>query len=187
MDAYYSTPVGPFAPAIGASFASFTARQFVDPLPTPVIPAHTLRAGTRLKIEAEGEYGCTGTPTLVWGFAFGIPGATGALATPIVLAESSAITLPSGAAAFPWRMEYRGIIVSPGTGTAQSIVGTGTLEQGITLSTQSSFPIPITAALRTVATIDTTIARGVGVIATFSVSNAANRIQVYNCTAILQN
>lgn len=185
MDAYFSTPIGPFADAVGASFASFTTRQFVDPLPPPIIPAHTLRPGVRLKIEAEGEYGCTGTPTLVWGFAFGIPGATGALATPIVLAESSAIALPSGATAFGWRMEYRGMMTS--TGTAATIVGVGTLEQDTALTTRATFPIPITAALRTVATIDTTIARGVGVVATFGTSNAANRIQVYHCTVTLQN
>ena len=183
-DFYASTPVGPFNTAIGASYNTFTARQFCDPLPPPIILPHQMRPGTRLKIEAEGEYSTTATPTLVWGFALGIPGATGLLATPVVLCESSVITTPSGAAAFDWRMEYKGLVTA--TGTAGSITGNGTLEQGITLTTRSSFPMPITLALRTVA-IDTTIARGVGAIFTWSASSASNNIKVYNCTVILQN
>jgi hypothetical protein len=183
-DFYASTPVGPFNTAIGAAFNTFTARQFCDPLPVPVILPYQMRPGTRLKIEAEGEYSTTGTPTLVWGIALGIPGATGALATPIVLAESSVITTPSGAAAFDWRLEYKGVVTA--TGTAGSITGTGTLEQGITLTTRTSFPIPITLALRTVA-IDTTIARGVGMVFTFGTSSVSNQVKVYNCTVILQN
>jgi len=185
MDAYYSTPVGPFATAIGAAFNTFTARQFIDPLPTPVILAGVLRPSTRLKIEAEGEYSTTGTPTLVIGCALGIVGATGALGTPVVLAESSAITTPSAAAAFHWRLEYRGLVTA--TGTAGSITGTGSLEYGTSLTAVTTIPIPITLALRTVATIDTTIQRGVGIVATWGTSNAANSIKVYNCTAILQN
>ena len=183
-DFYASTPVGPFNTAIGSKFNTFTSRQFVDALPVPVILPFQLRPGTRLKIEAEGTYDTTGTPTLVWGLALGTVGATGALATPVVLAESSAITTPSGAADFDWRMEYRGLVTA--VGTAGSITGTGTLEQGTSLTARTSLPIPITNALRTVA-IDTTVSRGVGVVATFGTSNAANQIRVYNCTVILQN
>jgi hypothetical protein len=187
MDAYFSTPIGPFNTAIGASFTTFTTRQFCDPLPVPVIPAGVLRPGSRLKIEAEGEYGCTLTPTLILGFGMNPLGATGAISntTPTVLAESSAITLASGATAFGFRMEYRGIVV--GVGTAGSIVGVGTLEYDSTgVTVRANVPIPISAALRTVV-IDTTLPRPIGVLATFSASNAANRVQVYNCTALLQN
>jgi hypothetical protein len=120
----------------------------------------------------------------VWGFGLGIPGATGLLATPVVLCESSVITTPSGAASFHWRMEYRGLVTA--TGTAGSITGIGTLEQATSLIAISTLPMPITLALRTVA-IDTTISRGVGAIFTFSASSASNQIKVYQCTAILQN
>lgn len=184
MDAYYATPVGPFATAIGANFNTFTTRQFVDPLPTPIIPANTLRPGSRIKIEAEGEFSTTGTPTLALGVAFGIPGATGSLGTAVVLAESAAITTGSAAASWPWRLEYRGIVTA--TGTAGSITGHGDLELGTSLTAYSTSPIPVTLALRTVA-IDTTIMRGVGVVATWGTSNVANNVRVYQLTCLLLN
>jgi hypothetical protein len=185
-DFYASTPNGPFNTALGAAFGTFTTRKFVDPVPVPVILPFQLRPGTRIKIEAEGEYSTTGTPTLVWGLGFGAVTGAGDMvgSTPTVLAESSVITTPSGAAQFDWRMEWRGIVTA--VGTAGSVTGLGTLEQGITLTTRSSFPIPITVALRTVA-INTTIHNGVGVIATWGTSSASNTIKVYQCTCILQN
>lgn len=185
MDAYYCTPVGPFATAIGAAFNTFTTRQFIDPLPTPIIPANVLRPGTRLKIEAEGEFSTAASaPTLSIGCAFGIPGATGALGTPVVLAEYTAVSAGSSAASWPWRLEYRGLVTA--TGTAGSITGCGNVEVGTSLTAVTTIPIPSTLALRTVA-IDTTIMRGVGIVATWGTSSASNSIKVYNVTALLQN
>jgi hypothetical protein len=184
MDVYVSAPVGPFATAIGAAFNTFTTRQFIDPLPVPIIPANTLRPGSRLKIEAEGEFSTTGVPTLSIGCALGIPGATGALGTPIVLAEYTAAATGSGAAAWPWRLEYRGIVTA--VGTAGQIVGQGTVDLGTSLTAQTSIAIPSTLALRTVA-IDTTIMRGVGIVATWGTSSASNSIKVYQNLAVLQN
>src|SRR5262245_5649792 len=128
MDAYYTTPLGPFAQAIGASFGTFTSRQDVSPLPLPILPANVCKLGTAFKIEAEGEFSTTGTPTLVLGFYAGAPGASGGGTLTSILAESSAITTGSGAASWPWRLEYRGKIVT--VGTAGSIVGCGNLELG---------------------------------------------------------
>lgn len=182
--AYANTPVEPFAPAIGAAFASFTSRQFIDALPVPVLLPPQMQPGTRIKIEADGEFSTTGTPTLVIGAALGTVGATGSLATPVVLAESSAITTGSGAAAWAWRLEYRGLITA--VGTAGSITGVGNLELGTALTTSSTTPIPITAALRVVA-IDTTVARGVGIVATWGTSSASNSIKVYNLLVWLAN
>ena len=182
-DFYATTPVGPFSTAIGAAFNTFTTQQFVDVLPVPVILPYQMRPGTRLKIEAEGEYSSTATPTLVIGCAFGTVGATGALATPVVLAASSALAT-STAAAFDWRLEYKGVVTA--VGSTGSITGTGTVEQGTSLTARTTVPIPITLALRTVA-INTTISNGVGVVATWSASSASNSIKVYNCTVLLQN
>jgi len=50
----------------------------------------------------------------------------------------------------------------------------------------SSAPIPITLPLRTVA-IDTTIPRGVGIVATWGTSSASNSIKVYDCDMSLRN
>jgi hypothetical protein len=184
MDAYYTTPLGPFAPAIGNNFNTFTARQDVSPLPLPILPANACRLGTALKLEAEGEFSTTGTPTLVLGLYAGVPGASGGGTLTSIFAESAAITTGSGAASWPWRLEYRGKIVT--VGTAGSIVGNGVLELGTALTTHSSTPIPVTLALRTVA-INTTVANAIGVCATFGASSASNNVRTYQITASLLN
>ena len=63
MEAHYTTPLGPFAPAIGAAFNTFTTRQDVSPLPLPILPANGVSLGTAFKVEAEGQWSATGTPT----------------------------------------------------------------------------------------------------------------------------
>jgi hypothetical protein len=183
MDAYYATPLSPFAPAIGANFNTFTTKQDVSPLPLPILPANACRLGTCLKIEAEGEWSATGTPTLVLGFYCGIPGASGGGTITTTFAESVASTL-SANTSFPWRMEYRGKIVT--IGTAGSIVGSGDLELGTSLSAVTTTTIPITLALRTVA-INTSVANAIGVCATFSASSASNNVRTYQLTASLLN
>lgn len=184
MDYYLTTPIGPFATAIGAAFNTFTTRQFVDPLPVPVIPAYAMRPGTKLRIEAEGEFSTTGTPTMSIGTAFGVVGSTGSLGTAVVLAEYTAAATGSGAASWPWRLEYRGLITA--VGTAGSITGCGSVDLGSSLVASSPLPIPSTLALRTVA-IDTTVPRGVGIVATWGTSSASNSIKVYNVSALLMN
>lgn len=186
-DFYYVAPVGPFAQKLTpTAFASFTTKQSVTTLPLPSIPAGVLRAGSIVKIEAEGEYGTTGTPTLVWGLFLGTHDGTDTNAPTITtdIALSSAITTPSGAAAFDWRLEWRGRVTK--TGSSGLIVGNGTLEQGTSLTARSSFPIPITQALRTVA-INTTIANAVGVSATYGASSASNTIATYDITVLIMN
>ena len=184
MDGYVTTPVGPFQTAVGAQFNTFTSKQNISPVPVPVILPYQMRLGTKLKIEAEGNFSTTGTPTLVIGCFFGPLGASGVPTITLSFADSSAITTGSAAASWPWRLEYRGIVT--GLGTAGSIVGQGNLELGTSLTASSTSPIPVTAALRTVA-IDTTIARAVGICATWSASTASNTLNVDNLSVLLLN
>lgn len=183
MNIFLIDPVPPFAPDKSTAFASFTTKQDCSPRPIPVIPANRLRVGSMIKIEAEGEYSTTGTPTLAWGLYLGThDGTTGTAPTISTdIALSSAITTPSAAAAFHWRMEWRGKVTK--TGSSGSMIGTGDLEQGITLTTESTFPIPITAALRTVA-INTTIDNAIGVSATYGTSSASNTFTTYSITVL---
>lgn len=181
MDLYLTEPVGPFPTAIGAAFATFTARQDISPQPLPVIPAQKLRPGSQVEIDASGEFSTTGTPTLVLGFYLGTAGAT----ITTVLAESSAITTGSGAAAWPWQMHWEGVVTA--VGTAGSITGLGTFMLGTALTTYAAaVPIPISQALRTVA-IDTTIARAIGVCATWGTSSASNTLKVYKHSLTIKN
>lgn len=181
MDLYLTTPAGPFHAAVGASFGTFTTRQDVSPTPLPVINGYQLRIGSKIKVEAEGEFSTTGTPTLALGLYIGT--AAGAITT--VLAESSAITTGSGAASWPWRMEWRGLVVGP-MGTSASVTGQGDLELGTSLTAFSTTAIPTTAAARTI-TWDTTIARAIGVCATYGTSSASNTVKVNNLSVLILN
>lgn len=187
MDAYYATPLAPFAPAIGPNHNTFTARRDVSPLPAPILPANSVRPGTILKLEAEGEWSATATPTLILGFILGVPTTGGAVTVTTVLAESAAQTL-SAQTSWPWRMEYRCKFTNTGS-TDGTVVGSGDLEIALAaINTYSvTAALPITLALRTVATINTTVANAIGVCATFSASNAANNVRVYSMTAMLLN
>lgn len=182
MDIYLAEPVSPFPIAVSAAFNTFTTKQNVVTAGNcPVIPASKLRAGSKLRVAARGNFSTTGTPTLSLGFWIG----TRALAMTIDLAISSLITTGSGAAAWPWIMEWDGICTSPGA--TGSLIGQGRLYLGTALTTFAQpVPIPITAALRTVA-IDTTIERAIGVSAAFSASSASNQVQVDSNEVLILN
>lgn len=181
MDFYFTTPLQPFPTAPGAAFASFTTKQDVSPLPLPVFPAYVPRQGSKLWIKANGEFSTTGTPTINLGFYIGT--VAGSITSDLAL--SSTITTGSGAAAWPWEMEYLGTITGT-LGTTCTIVGSGELKLGTSLTAWTSTPMPITQALRTV-TWDTTIARAIGVSCTWSASSASNIVKVNNHAAMLLN
>lgn len=182
MDIYLCEPVGPFPVAASAAFNTFTTKQNVVTLGNvPVIPGGKLRAGSKIEVSAFGNFSTTATPTLSLGFWIG----TRALGMTIDLAISSAITTASGAAAFPWKMEWKGFCTK--ADTAGTLLGQGWLLLGTALTTfAAEVPIPITAALRTVA-IDTTIERAMGVSAAYSASSASNQVVVDDIRVIINN
>lgn len=180
MEIYIPELVNPNQTASGAAFATFTTKKSVDPVPIPVLAGGRLTRGRKLYMSARGEYSTTGTPTLAWGFWFG----NRALTITGDIALSSVITTPSGAAAFPWIMEWQGVCTAEGT--AGTLIGQGHLIQGTSLTATSTFPIPITQALRTV-TIDTTIERAFGVSATWGTSSGSNSITVNDLRVMLLN
>jgi hypothetical protein len=182
MRFFLAEPVDPFATAVSAAFNTFTTKQnVVTSGNVPVIKAATLVPGSKLSVRAAGNFSTTGTPTLSLGFWIG----TRALAMTIDLAISSAITTGSGAAAWPWVMEWDGLVTA--AGVSGSLIGQGKLYLGTALTTFGSpAPIPITQALRTVA-IDTTIERAIGVSAAFSASSASNQVQVDDHRVMILN
>lgn len=173
MDIYLTEPIGPFPAAASTAFNTFTTKQNVTTLGNvPVIPGTKLRAGSKLSVSARGNFSTTATPTLQLGFWIG----TRALAMTIDLALSSAITTGSGAAAWPWIMEWDGFCTK--ADVSGTLLGQGLLYLGTSLTTFATpVPIPLTQALRTVA-IDTTVERAVGVMAAFSASSISNQVQV---------
>ena len=174
--------VGPLTPlhvADGSAFNTFTTFQDISPSPQLVIPQQMMDVGMELYLYAHGEFSTTGTPTLSVGFWFN--GSAGA-APATILAQSSAITTGTGAAAWPWEAWWRGRLRS--IGSAGSFKGTGSLILGTSLTAVSLNPIPVTQALRTVS-VDTTANRAVGVGAAWGTSSASNSITVYNLSALV--
>lgn len=173
----------PFPTARGSAAASFTTAKDVSPSPLPFLAANELKLGSKVELEAFGEFSTTGTPTLQLMFLLGV--ALGQVASGgVTLAASGAITTASGAAAFPWHAKWVGTVESIGaTGT---IRGHGILDLGTSLTAFAASAMPVTAAAR-VATIDTTVAKTLGVGAAWGTSNAANSITADEFTAKVIN
>jgi len=168
--------VDPHLVARGDSKSAFTSYQDVAGTaaskPLPTVGANELKIGTKLVIEAIGEFSTTGTPTLQIGLIYNASaGAAGGTA----LAQSAAITTGSGAASWPWHYRANGIITT--TGTSGVIYIHGILDFGTSLTALSPNACPTTAAARSV-TINTTTAASFGLGAAWSASSASNIIIV---------
>lgn len=149
--------------------------------PLPMTYANELKIGTRIEIEARGEFSTTGTPTLSIGAIYG---ATAGAAGGTALAQSAAITTGSGAAAWPWHYNISGIITA--AGTSGVLYCQGILDLGTSLTAVTSQWCPTTAAGRSV-TIDTTVAKSWGLGAAWGTSSASNQIIVDTFTVHILN
>lgn len=171
MRQYWVAPVPPSHITDGAAYASSTTLTDVSPAPAIKFPANFLDVGTEIEIYAEGQFSNTGTPTLLLGFYLG--GVAG-----VAIAASGAITTITAAAAWPWQMQYRGVVRA--IGATGSIQGQGRLYMPASITQfQAAYAIPITLALRTVA-IDTSIEKTLTVGAQWSASSASNTLTCTN-------
>jgi hypothetical protein len=173
----------PFPETAGAAFNTFTTAKDVSPTPLPTVLGNEIKVGSKIELEAFGEFSTTGTPTLTVQFLFGV--AAGAVSSGgVVLAASGAITTGSAAAAWPWHAKWVGTVTA--VGTSGSVKGGGVLDLGTSLTAYAASAMPITQALRTV-TIDTTVSKTFGVGAAWSASSASNQIIVDTFTAKILN
>jgi hypothetical protein len=149
----WSGPVPPLG-IVSATPAVAAAITDLSPQQTVIWPG-MMAAGTRISLFAQGNIiTSAATATVIWGFYMNAQG-TSLATTPAILAANSALTVPNtGSVAWPWQMTYRGVVraLSGITGTAASVMGQGRLTLPATLTTfNTDLPIPVTAALRTVA------------------------------------
>lgn len=183
MNQTWENLLDPMPAARGAAFATFTTAKDISPVPLPQLAAGELKLGSKLELEAFGEFSTTGTPTLQLEFLLGV--AAGALAsTGVILAASGAIATATGAAAFPWHAKWVGIVTA--IGAAGSIYGHGILDLGTSLTAFAASAMPVTAAARAVA-IDTTTVKTLGVGAAWGTSSASNSITVDHFSAKIIN
>ena len=181
----WDNALDPFPNARGAAFNTFTTAKDVSPVPLPVVFGNELRVGSKIELEARGEYSTTGTPTFRLGFHYGnAAGAT--LAANSEIAGSALAATGSGAAAWPWHLHYRGVVTAVGTGGV--MYGHGILDLGTSLTTYAAgLAIPVTAAARSRTSFDTTIQKTFGVFAEFGTSSASNQVIVDVFTAKVNN
>jgi len=156
----------PHPTARGAAKNTFTAIQDISPTPLPMSYANELKLGTRVEIEAWGEFSTPVTPTLAIGVYYG------AVAQ---VWNSGTITTGSGAAAWPWHIHWAGIVTT--VGASGVLYGSGVLDLGTSLTAFAASAVPVTAAARSV-TIDTTAAKSWGIAGTWGTSSASNTITV---------
>lgn len=163
---YWVAPVPPFHIASGTALANSTTLTDISPTPNITLPANLLETGSEIEVRAMGQFSTTGTPTLLVGVYYGaVAGAA--------LAATAATTTGTTAAAWPWMLEYRGVIRA--VGSSGSINGQGRLYLGTSLTAFSVVAMPATAAARTV-TIDTTAAKAVTIGAQWGTLSSSNTI-----------
>lgn len=173
----------PFPAARGTAANTFTTAKDVSPVPLPYCNGNELRLGSKVELEAFGEFTCATGITLQLGFLFGV--AAGAVASGgVTLAASGVITTGTSPTAWPWHAKWVGIVTA--TGTSGSIYGQGILDLGTSLIAFASSSMPITAAARAVA-IDTTVAKTFGVMAAWGTNGAGNSVTTDLFTAKVIN
>lgn len=176
----------PFPKSLGTAKNTFTAYQDIagvasDPSSLPRSDPGDLKRGSKLQIEAFGEFSTTGTPTLQIG---GIHGATPGAAGGTAFGQSGAITTGSGAAAWFWHLNLWGVVTQVGASGTMSMAGI--LDLGTSLTAVASSMAPITAAARVI-TIDTTTQKLWGLGAAWSASSASNSITAYGFRVEIMN
>jgi hypothetical protein len=181
----YDNTLDPFPSVRGASFNTFTTAKDVSPVPLPVTNGNELKLGSRVELEAWGEYSGTTGNTLQLGFAYGITSAGGLLSTGVTIAANALTAVGTSPAAWPWHMHWSGIVTA--VGTSGVIYGSGILDLGASLTAMNAgINIPITAAARSV-TIDTTVSKAWSVFGQWGTSAAGNIIIVDVFTAKVVN
>lgn len=181
----WDNTLDPFPSSRGAAFNTFTTAKDVSPVPLPVIYGNELRVGSKIELEAWGEYsGVTGN-TFRLGFAYGITSAGGLLSTGIELCGTALTAMGTTPTAWPWHLRYGGIITA--VGTSGVVYGSGILDLGSSLTAiGSGAAMPVTAAARS-KTIDTTVQKAFSVFAEFGTSAAGNQVIVDVLSAKITN
>jgi len=150
----WSAPT-PEQSAVSLTTSSFTTATLTDISPAPcVIPAGTLNLGTRIRVRAAGEYTATTTASaLTWGFYMNQTGTV--ITTTAAILAATASTAAVVATAWPFIIEYTGVLQALSqsqNATTAKIVGQGWSLLPASLTTFTGpVPMPVTAALRTVA------------------------------------
>lgn len=157
MAVLWSYPLQPLDVAAGTPVTAATLTAGT-PAPAPVLPPLQL-AGTQVRIEANGEITSTSaTPTCTLGFYISPQGT--AIGSATAICTTAALAISASATAWPFMMKYLGTFrsVSTSSGGNGVLHGAGYAmwwgNVGLT-GAASVNPMPVTAAARTVSTVNT--------------------------------
>lgn len=185
----WNNTLDPFSTARGPAVNTFTAFRDVagttgNPGSLPTTIGNELKLGSIIHLDARGEFSCATGITYQLGFIYNaVAGAAGGT----TLAASGVITTGTNPAAWPWVLEWEGLITSIGLAGANSVIyGQGTLQLGTSLIAFALSAIPITAAARQVS-IDTTIKALWGVGCAIGTSGAGNGVRVDSFNVLIEN
>ncbi len=129
----------------------------MSPSPQIIIPSLLLEVGTRIRVQAFGQYSAASTqPLMTLGFFTGTIGQ--AITSAVVMGTTTGISLSASASAWPFRAQLEGQVRTLGTGGTILLSGFAKQGTSLTLFAASDFILPVTAAGRTV-TLDTTVNR----------------------------
>jgi hypothetical protein len=164
----YVAPIPPQNVTAGTALANSTTLTDISPAPQILVPANMLDVGQVIRLTAFGVFSTTATPTLLTGFYWG--GVAGT-----ALGATGAITTGT-ATNWLWRTEYEGRVRT--TGTGGTIMGSGQMFLGTSLTAMSVSALPGTALAAV--TIDTTTAKALTVGAQWSAASASNTITCHH-------
>jgi hypothetical protein len=177
----WDNSLDPHAVARGASTGPSATILDMTPPPNPVSYANELKLGSKVIIEAIGEWtSAASVTTLLISLWFGT--------TATVIAASSAVTPTASQTSMPWHVRWNGKITA--VGTSGVIYGHGILDI-VTASPSSAYTagiaMPQSAAARSV-TIDTTAMKQWGIGGTWAAATAGNtaRCDVFNVQILNQ-
>lgn len=169
--------IDPHAVARGAATGPSATILDMTPTPNPVTAANELKLGSKIILEATGEYTSAATVanlTLsLW---------VGTTAT--IVAASPAQVPSASQTSNPWHLRWQGVVTA--VGASGVVYGQGILDWGTSLTAWTPVSMPVTAAGRQT-TIDTTTAKLWGIAGTWSAATAGNtarcddfRLQIMN-------
>jgi hypothetical protein len=174
----WSNLLDPYALARGAAKNTFTSFADISPTPLPVSYANELKVGTKVEVEAWGEYSALTSATLALGVWYG------AVTSAWQMAQFTLGTTPT---AWPWHLNSW-FTVTNVSATAGTIDGMGIADIGSSLTAfNAGQAFPATAAARILNNLDTTAMKQWGVGAQWGASSASNTITCYGMAVKILN
>lgn len=174
----YDNLLDPHPVARGAAKNTFTTFADISPTPLPVSYSNELKLGSKVTIEAWGEYSCATGVTLALGVWYG------AVTSNWQMAAFTTGTTPT---AWFWHLRWNGLVEAV-SATAGQIDGGGIADIGSSLTAfNPGQALPASAAARILNTLDTTTMKTWGVGAAWGASAAGNTITCYGLNVQIMN